>query len=305
MRAAVFFLLSLVVACGGSPTEAPARPSGPPAAFVAPPKGAGDVIVAQVDGRPVWGSCVAAQLARGTGKTREVALAECIDFELLAAAAQARGLATNPEVIEATRTALVSRLVETGFEDQTATPEQLKGPLDAALAKNQARMNRPELRRSTHALAMVPETATPELDAKAKALAERIHAALATETGLFASHLEDTAKQLAKDSGVELRVEEFPLTPRDNPRALKEYLDALFAIPDVGRVSPVTHTKYGYHVILLTELVPAKQFTREEFVDKFFAEVRRKEFQTWVDGIIRALGLDIELDLAPLQAEGA
>ena len=55
-----------VLACGGSgPELPPPRPIGPPAAVVGSSAGPDDVVVAQVAGRPVWGSCVATQARRG------------------------------------------------------------------------------------------------------------------------------------------------------------------------------------------------------------------------------------------------
>jgi len=46
----------------------------------------GDVQVATVEGRPVWGSCVTAQTARGA--TKQAALDQCIGFELMAIEAE-------------------------------------------------------------------------------------------------------------------------------------------------------------------------------------------------------------------------
>src|SRR5262245_24622681 len=100
------FLLVLV-ACGSSKAPAPPTPTGPPAAWL-PTPAADDVQVATVNGKPVWGSCVTAQGAHAASK--QDALKQCIDFELMAQAADARGLATDPDVALATRTALVSQL---------------------------------------------------------------------------------------------------------------------------------------------------------------------------------------------------
>ena len=272
--------------------------------MIAPGAGGDDVVVAQVGGRPVWGSCVATQAKRG-GRTREVALRECIDFELLAQAAEARGLATHPEVVAATRVSIVSRLVERDFEQEYRGPEDLRPQLDQVLESARDAMNRPELRGSAHALVRVPDKAAPELDRDARALAERIHAALATEPGLHASHLEETARRLARETKLELVFESHPVTPREG-RFVPEYITALFSIPEVGRVSAVTHTTYGWHVILLTEVIPAKQFTRDEFADLVLPDIRRKHFQTWVDSIIQSLGVTIRVDtdqLARLDTE--
>ena len=97
-------VLAFATACGSSKAPPPA-PSGPPAPTIAP-AARGDVQVATVDGRPVWGSCVTAQVARGA--TREEGLRQCVDFELLAEAAEHRDFATDPEVVHATRAALPS-----------------------------------------------------------------------------------------------------------------------------------------------------------------------------------------------------
>src|SRR5687768_16245068 len=97
-------LVTLLAACGGS-TAPPPAPSGPPAAFQ-PTPAPDDMQVATVNGKPVWGSCVAAQASRGVSK--QMALQQCIDFELLAQAAEARGFATDPDVHVETREALVN-----------------------------------------------------------------------------------------------------------------------------------------------------------------------------------------------------
>src|SRR4051812_6195816 len=106
--------LSAVASACSTSAQAPPMPVGPPAPLVAPSRGADDVVVATVDGRPVWGSCVTVQATHA--HTKEVALEECIEFELMAQAAEKRGLATDPDVVDATRTALVNQLVAQAYE---------------------------------------------------------------------------------------------------------------------------------------------------------------------------------------------
>src|SRR6185436_9235466 len=150
MRARVLLLPVLVL--GACRAEAPAARTGAGAwasPGASPPAGPGDAIVATVDSRPVWGSCVAAQLARG-GRSRRAALDECIDFELLAQAAEARGLgrAPDPELERARRAAMVGRLVETGFEDRYRTPADLGATLDRAVDALADQLDQPEFRAS-------------------------------------------------------------------------------------------------------------------------------------------------------------
>ena len=106
MRLAALALCA--AACGSS--SPPAQPAGPPAQLVAAPAGASDGVVAHVNGRPVYGSCVSAQAAAHKLDAKG-ALRECIDFELLAQAAEAKGLALDHDVAYATKTSLVSRVL--------------------------------------------------------------------------------------------------------------------------------------------------------------------------------------------------
>ncbi len=282
-------LCVLLVACGGSSGPTPTS-SGPAAAPIATPASADDVVVAQVNGRPVYGSCVAAQ---AVAKTKQQALDECIAFELLAQAAEARGLATDPEVTEATRTALVDRLVETGFERKYATPADLADQLAAHVQRNQDRLTRPEGRASAYVRVPLPPKAPPADDFAARTLAMQIAAKAAPEVGLLPATLEAIGKQVAGDKKIEFA--EVKMMAHD--ALVPTYADALFAIAEIGRTAPeAVRTKWGWDVILLTDVGAAKTYTREEAASEAFPEVRRGYFRVWVNDIIRSLGVKIEVD---------
>src|SRR5262245_41561856 len=118
------FLLPVIAACGGTSSGPPPAPVRATISAEAPRVGADDVEVARVGGRPVWASCVVEQAQR-QHVTREAALDQCIAFELMAQEAEKRGLAAAPEVTDATKTALVSRLVAVAFEGTYRTPADL------------------------------------------------------------------------------------------------------------------------------------------------------------------------------------
>ncbi|MBA2541657.1 MAG: hypothetical protein H0V17_18580, partial [Deltaproteobacteria bacterium] len=230
-------LLIIVVACGGGSSK-PTAALGPPAQLVAPGVDANDVIVAHVNGRPVWGSCVAVQ-ARRARVTAKQALEQCLEFELLAQTAEAKQLATDRDVIEATRTALVGRLVDQ-FEAKYPSVDSMAAQIDEVYRTQGAALSRPELRRSTHLLVMVEDPksntkASPATWDAARAFATQIHAQLEAQTGLFASHMKDAIKGLEAPPQTTLNVEDLSPNPREG-RLVTEYLDALFAIPEVGRV---------------------------------------------------------------------
>nr|MDQ3369192.1 peptidyl-prolyl cis-trans isomerase [Myxococcota bacterium] len=268
--------------------------TGAAATIIATAASPADVEVARVNGRPVWGSCVTAQAAAGAD--RATALDECVAFELLAQAAEERGLAVAPEVLEATKTALVDRVVQTGFEARYRTPADLADRIDKIIARNRDQMERPEGRASTFARIELPREAPPEQEAQARQLAEQIARELADEPGLFPSHLEATAKRVTEGSGVKLAV--MPVAINAASQLVAPYAAALFALPDVGRVSKPVRTNWGWDVILLTDIVPPRRFSPEEVARDVFPEVRRSYFQVWVNEIAKALGVTIEIDPA-------
>ncbi|MBA3459927.1 MAG: hypothetical protein H0T46_08195 [Deltaproteobacteria bacterium] len=285
-------------ACGGGTEPAPA-PAARAIGTIAPAASSDDLQVATVNGRPVWGSCVAAQIARGAAKAKAEALDQCVGFELMAQEAERRGLSTDASVADATRSAMVNRLVETAFEDTYTTPESLGAPMTKWLDDNARRMHRPELRTSTYARLVVPKDASPEVEAKARQVAEKIAAEVTGETGLFSVNLEDIAKRIAAGSGVTIEVADGKLMPRASLDPA--YGDALFALPDVGRASGAVRTPWGWDVILYTSGLPAKESTREELAAERFPDMRRQTFQAWVNQLIKQHGIKIELDQAQLQ----
>lgn len=296
-------LVTLLIACGGGsgPAATVGGPPTAPAQLVAPGAAPDDAIVATVDGRPVWGSCVAIQAARDPAVSRAQALEQCISFELLAREAERRGLATHAEVIDATRTALVSRLVDR-FAARYPDPSSMAPQIDEVLRTQGQAISRPELRASTHALIKLPSTPPADLDAKAKVVAEALHAKLADETGLFKYHLADLAKTVTVEPPVEVVVEDLPPLPHENSGLARSYIDALFAIPEVGRVSPVTRSRFssgeGYHVILLTEILPAETMPREQI----FARLRSNQFIGYVGELMKDVRVEVNTELLASEA---
>lgn len=269
--------------------------------IAAAPSVAGDVVVATVDGRPVWGSCVAAQAARLPGEAaerRQRAVRECIDFEIMAGVAAQRGLVDHPEVQQAIRDAMANRLVELDVEARLANTETVRALLEEELARRAPRMTMPELRDSTFVRVAVPETAPPAAWESAKQMADRIHAALAGG-GLLPAHLRDAVRRVDPDATQAIQVESYQ--PKPLAGLVPDYGRALFAIPEVGQISPPTRTRWGWDIILLTKIVPAKQYTREEVIAELLPDARREYVRRWVDDLVRSYG-KITYDQQALEA---
>lgn len=284
-------VLALLASCGGAPEVAPAQ-GARAASPIATSSGPTDEIVAQVNGRPVWASCVAAQGARlgDVADAKRQALDECIAFELLAQEADKRGLAEDPDVVDETRTAIVNRLVEVGFEERYAKPEDLGERLEKWFRDNAWRMHRPELRGSAYLRVVGPdETARP--------LARSLYDQLANKTGLFQFDLKPLATQPAGALKIELAV----VGDKSRKELEPTYANALFAIPDVGRVAPPVKTPWGWDVILWTGGLAPKETSRDELVADAFPDLRRSFFPIWVNQIAKDLGVKPEIDQAGVQ----
>jgi hypothetical protein len=286
---ALLVLAVLVGACSGSHAPPPA-PSGPPAQMIA--SAAGDVQVATVEGRPVWASCVTAQAARGASK--QDAIEQCIDFELMAVEAEKRGYAIDHDVVIATKTALVSELVAREFEDKFQRPEDFGTFWSKSLDKNAGRFDHPEARGSVYARIVVPKTAPPADDAAAKRLIDELYAALANERGLMRAHVADIAKRVIGTRG-KLSVDEVAPDVRHG-RLYDGYSAALFAIPEIGRVSPPVRTPWGWDIILWSSVVPEVHATPAEIVDKALPDIKRSYFPYWVARVAQNLGIKAELE---------
>jgi hypothetical protein len=299
VRAAALALV--IAACGGS--SGPAAPPPAPRVIATPPASADDLEVARVNGHPVWGSCVAAQAAViAAGKPlppdplRAAALDQCIAFELLAQAADARGLTAAPEVGPAARAAAVDRLIATEFEQRYHSPADLKPAVDAVMQRNAWRMHILQLRASSYARFVVAKGAPPDTDARAHALADRLAAELAGQTGLFGVDLSDAATRIAAGSDVKLDTAD--VRPMHHDDLVASYAKALYGLPEIGRSSPATRTDWGWDVIVWTGGVEAKERTRDDVVADLFPEIRRHQFQLWVTQIVKQLGVHIEIDQA-------
>jgi hypothetical protein len=295
----IVIVLALTAACGGT-ASAPPAPVAVAISAIAPPASAADLEVARVNGRPVWASCIGEQLERHASLNRDTALQECIAFELMAQEAEKRHLDTFSEVTDATRTSMVSRFIETAFEAKYKTPADLGEFMTKILDKESWRLSRPELRGSTYIRLPVAKDAAPEVDAQAKATAQKIADALANESGLSSSTFIELAQRAVP--GVTFEQSEVPAKPAIGLD--KIYGDALFAVPEVGKASGLVRTQWGYDIILWTGGLEAKETTRDELAHELFPEIRRAYFAVWVGQIVKERGVQIEVHPEQLNEEG-
>jgi hypothetical protein len=265
----VSFALTISVAaaaaCGGRTEVAPA------------PKATVASTVATVGDDVIDVETVAAIAAALHVSPRD-ALERAISDALVAAEGKRR---YGPSAAHHARRGALSRTLLESFE---AEARRRGPPTDEEVAKaTQKRwweLDRPPLLRTTHAVVIVKQ---PADDSRAKAVATRIAERVA---GISDPAAFRTAVNAVPTDGLEVKVEDLPPFTRDGtaldmdspqPRPqgtfLSDFVDAAFAIPAVGRTSPVVHTQFGYHVILAVASIPEHRVPLEERRSIVTAEV--------------------------------
>jgi hypothetical protein len=199
------------------------------------------------------------RLAEAERITPREALRRLQDDLILAAEAERRGLGDDRHVEQDARRAEVQALL--AEEVERAIPEASieAEAIARAYQRHLARYVQPERRASKHALASVPRDGTPEADRAARA---RI-AALLTQLRTTADPAGWLDERIAAGDVPDVTIQDVPgLAPGDDAEAA--YIEALFALPRPGLVPEPVRTGYGWHAILLTEVIPPRDVSLED-----------------------------------------
>ena len=219
---------------------------------VQPPTAAGDDIVALVEGTPIRIADVTTQ-ARAAGTDAHTALTALIDAELLARAAERRGLLDDPAVLEAKRAALARRWLATTFERDVTPADIPLADLRAAFERERPRFDHPELVEVVHILAeSSPAAGAARRDAlHARAIEVAARATLVKSLDDFRA----LAVTLS-DEAIHLRAE--PVTTALRGWTEPAFADAAFALATDGATSPPVETLHGWSVICRVRRAPAE-----------------------------------------------
>lgn len=242
-------LAVLLVACG-DPT-APETSASERPLDEAPRAGE---VVATVDGVAITRDEVE-DVARRTGLTPREALTRLEEEVVLYRAATAAGIDEHaPEVLDVSRRAAVQALLADRIE-APIRPETLPAAeVEARMAHDAAMFAQPERRASVHLLARPDAGAGPEALAVAERFARRAAHELAGEADPAAA-MQRYADE--SDPGRTFTVVVEPLPPARRTGDLVEpFSAALFGPSAPGLIAEAVETRFGWHVILLTEIVP-------------------------------------------------
>ncbi len=288
---------TVVIACADDREQHDPAQANPPGTLPSADP-SGRAVVATVNGRPVYDDCVAAQAAaspghddRPAGERRRAALEECIDIELLAQAAEARGLVAEPEVKRVREVELVRRYIDREFVARYPDWQSVDRDLLQRIYDHfKARYVHPELRetsflRAVAAIRTAP-AGSPE-DLAAQRAMTAIYEAVSDQRDLSFEDLQERAQEVVEAQGISVRIERDDVTPFHRGSSIVEpYKDATFAIPAAGMVSPPVRTEWGWDIILLRKIYPARDTPLTGATDELFPLARRQLYQQWVESLL-------------------
>lgn len=255
------------------------------AAAGAIPEGA----VALVAGQPIAASLVAA-LATQRSTSARGALDELADDARFAAAAEQRGLGVHPSQRLAQQAVLVRALLHS-IEAETRSPITAD-ELARTRTEHWTVFDRPESVRVIHAVAIASED-DPALRKRAAEVARAVAEAVK------GAENEADFKRLAEavpHEGVDLRVESLQPVARDGRLVTEEggafderFTEAAFLLHQPKEHSPVTETRFGYHVMLLLERQPAYHMPDDELRATAGAEIFARRATAQRDKLLQSL----------------
>jgi hypothetical protein len=263
-------LLVATLGCGTSKEPPPASSSSLPAG-----------VVARVEGESISGSAVA-QIAERQGLQPRAALTPALSDALFAAAARA---SLPPSMIASVERAAAARAVlERMGSESVAVGPPTEAEVAELVRERWVELDRPDAARTTHAVVMNTD---PNRDGSAQALAEKLASVVKATSS--AEEFVTLVKSVPAE-GFEVRAENLPAITTEGrgfERTEKGFVAAFtsfdrdFAraanrLQQPGELSPVVKTRFGYHVIRLTERIPGSVVPKAELAALLRPEVETR-----------------------------
>lgn len=299
------WIAAVAAACGGEPS----RPEGggPVAVERVAASAEGEIVVAEVNGRPVFASCVSVQAATYDIPVRE-ALQQCIDFELLAQEAERRGYGADDDLAELRKRESVRAMLGGEFEPSFDGPEDVpqaeieqlwssKLPGQGGYVRDM--YNHEEYRRTEYVLVKYPGMGKREIaprdspsDLRAREVAQQFYDLVKDTPLMLRDDFYRAADEVAADNpDVKVdRAGKTYATPRKHG-AVEPFAAAAFSM-QVGDIHPPVRSQFGYFVIMLVGVLPEKHVSLAEATpelrEKIYEPSRAKAFLRWADALVAA-----------------
>jgi hypothetical protein len=164
------------------------------------------------------------------------------------------------KLLDTTPTEMIAKWTELGCAEEVVKREVKVSASDAEVKQyfedNQAKFEQPEMLRASHILLATQDMTAShtELSAEKKA-AKHKEAEEILKRARAGEDFAKLAKEHSEDPGSAKRGGEYLFT---RGQMMKEFEDAAFAL-NTNQVSDIVTTSYGYHIIKLSEKVPARK----------------------------------------------
>lgn len=232
------------------------------------PAGVASTVLAEVNGRPLTVAEYAAALGRldpmerlryQAPERRQELLQELIDLELLAAEAERRGLANQPETQRRIRQALRDEL-RADLRRQVAAQEPTKGDLRRYFDEHPAEFQEPE-RRRVSVIELSSRVDAERVLGEARKGGEEAWPLLVKKHSLRQGELADLPPKLFGDWGIVTR-EALAPSEKEIPDPVRA---AVFTIAELGQLaSGVVEAGRRFYVVRMTGKSEARKRTFEE-----------------------------------------
>jgi peptidyl-prolyl cis-trans isomerase C len=218
-----------------------------------------------------------------------------------------KALAEAGETVDKVKQGMRARLRQEHWMEQ-----QIKGKTEVTDAdakdfydKNIEQFKSPEQVRASHILISVEEGAKPEVDAQKKKTAEEI-AARVKKGEAF----DKLAKELSEDPSAKENSGDLDFFSKD--QMVPEFSQAAFGMKK-DEISAPVRSKFGYHVIKLTDRKGAETVPLEKAKPQLVAYLQRQKKQTEIEKVVQEIRskADVKVNLpeppaqAPALAPGA
>jgi len=276
-------LAMLALGCVDDPAEDPSA-AGRVFGRAAEPK-PGEV-AARVDGVPITVGDVRELVDETDGGLGPAeALDALVRQQLLAAEAERREFTGHGEVLSERRNALASALIDRLADEvslETLDQQKLRTVYEQRLNKF---VHGPK-RRVIHAVARIGKKRLT--DEQARQLAARVGEAASGATNR--KEFRRAVLPLVAEHGrKKLRIETLPPFHEKTKKIAAPFVAAAFGLPGPGHLSEPFQTKWGWHVLLVLEELPARNTSFEEAREIIGAEVVPLEQRELVDGLVDEL----------------
>jgi parvulin-like peptidyl-prolyl isomerase len=267
--------------------------------------------LATVNGQPISTAEVKEMALRNSHNVAKpegfaAALQDAVNFELLAAEAEARGLAADPEVRKAIKTLLVQKLLQRASDPQTAataalpTPHVTQDELQAAYDKNKADFTQPTLVKGQILFLPAVKGKDEELRTKLAAIKADITAKLPFGN-LVAKHSNNPAAQ--SNGGQTGWLTE----GQENKQYPQPVLTALFAAKQKEGITGPLTTPQGTYYFVLNDRREGKILSLPEVRRTIEERLLREKSRLGYDSYVASLSSKSEIvrDQAALTAAQA